>query len=262
MLLTRNRLIREVAGFFETTNFLLLRLFLSHPKRARVLPSRFFREYVRAGGRAPWISRPLHELLPETDGARVILEYLPTGPIPMPLEELGAIGLISAALRPRTIFEIGTFRGYTALTFALNTPPDSLIYTLDLPPENRHHPMASARGHDASLIEQARPGEFLRGRAEGQKVIQLWGDSTAFNFSPYIGNMDLVFVDGAHDYEAVARDTTNALKLVSPRGIVLWHDFGQYGEYGDVTQAVLTIMPRDQVFQIENTRIAFFRREA
>jgi len=69
-------------------------------------------------------------------------------------------------------------------------------------------------------------------------------------------------VDGAHDYEAAARDTGNALKLVSPGGIVLWHDFGQYGEYGDVTQAVLTIMPRNHVFQIENTRIAFFRREA
>ena len=38
------------------------------------------------------------------------------------------------ALEPTCIFEIGTFRGRTAMNFALNSPETCRVFTLDLPP--------------------------------------------------------------------------------------------------------------------------------
>jgi hypothetical protein len=39
-------------------------------------------------------------------------------------------------LKPKRIFEIGTFHGYTTLQMGLNAPVDSEIFTLDLSPES------------------------------------------------------------------------------------------------------------------------------
>src|SRR3712207_5275930 len=55
--------------------------------------------------------------------------------------DLVSLCLICRILKPRTIFEIGTFRGYTALHFALNTPDDARVYTLDLPSNQEFTPI-------------------------------------------------------------------------------------------------------------------------
>ena len=49
------------------------------------------------------------------------------------IDELAFLALITALTNPSVIFEIGTFRGRTALNFALNSREDCIIYTLDLP---------------------------------------------------------------------------------------------------------------------------------
>ncbi len=40
--------------------------------------------------------------------------------------------------------------------------------------------------------------------------------------------MDLVFVDGCHHYEFVLCDSQNALNMISPDGVVIWHDYASY----------------------------------
>jgi len=40
--------------------------------------------------------------------------------------------------------------------------------------------------------------------------------------------MDFVFVDAAHDHPNGLTDSTNALKMVKPGGIIAWHDFEPY----------------------------------
>ncbi len=44
-----------------------------------------------------------------------------------------SLSLICKIIKPKVVFEIGTFEGYTSFHFALNTPDDAKIYTLDLP---------------------------------------------------------------------------------------------------------------------------------
>ena len=39
------------------------------------------------------------------------------------------------------------------------------------------------------------------------------------------GTFGLVWIDGAHDAESVARDTALALRVLSPGGTIAWHDW-------------------------------------
>jgi predicted O-methyltransferase YrrM len=149
--------------------------------------------------------------------------------------DLVSLCLLCRALDPPPlrIFEIGTSVGTTALHFALNSPPDARIYTLDLPAESggptlRTTPMDEAHIRGRRTIARYQFDD----RPEAAKIECLFGDSATFDFTPYEGRIDLFFVDGAHSYEYVRADTLSALRCCRPGGIVAWHDFGRHGLNG------------------------------
>lgn len=256
----RNKALRMALGMLETGNWLSFRLWLQDRHRVRSLPGLILRSYMSLGGRGPWRSADLFTLLPEAAGCRVVLEHHPGDGIFTPVEELAYLALIARALEPKLVFEIGTYRGRTALNFALNTPDDAEIITLDLPPEDKPSVVGQTNGADANLIQASRPGLLFAGRPEAANIRQLLGNSLTFDFSPYADRAGLVFVDGAHHYAAARSDTENALRMVRPGGMIVWHDWGNYGDYHDVMQAVLDVLPGDQVFQIAATQLAVYRR--
>ena len=51
---------------------------------------------------------------------------------PSYLADLVHLGLLCAAVRPLTVFEIGTSTGYSSLFLAANSPPEAQIWSLDL----------------------------------------------------------------------------------------------------------------------------------
>lgn len=136
-----------------------------------------------------------------------------------------------AMLRPQRVFEIGTSQGRTTALIAMNCPPTTQIFTLDLPAE-----MAVPRGaSDLHLIELARKelGVAFRETNWAGRITQLLGDSSKFDYSPYYDAMDLVTVDGSHTYEFVRCDSMNAFRMIRPGGVILWHDFeSMRSEYG------------------------------
>ena len=134
--------------------------------------------------------------------------------------------------------------------------------TLDLPPEGREALQGKTNSADAAIIANSITGVDYRGEECAVKIRQLFGDSTQFDYSPYHRRMNIVFVDGAHHYEAVVSDTKNALKLVAPSGVILWHDFANYGDYNDVTRAVVELLPLGEVIQIGATQLALYRQPA
>jgi len=123
------------------------------------------------------------------------------------------LALLAKVLSPKVVFEIGTLHGYTALLFALNTPPDTVVYTLDLPPDESCGPsLPTTVVDDAHIVAHTRCAEYLYLKHPlGKKVKQLYGDSAQFDFTPYHGAVDLFFVDGAHSYAYVRSDSLNAL---------------------------------------------------
>ena len=55
------------------------------------------------------------------------------------------------------------------------------------------------------------------------KVRQLYGDSATFDYGPYKGECDIVFVEGAHSLAYAACDTEGAFQLVRPGGVARLH---------------------------------------
>jgi predicted O-methyltransferase YrrM len=260
MLLIRNKHLRQLAGLLETFNFLSLKLLLKRPGRLRTFPGYQFREYMRAVGEGAWRSRDLFELVQIPPGTRVTLEHMPGGTINAPIDELAYMAIIAKALNPEKIFEIGTFRGRTALNFAINSPENCIVYTLDLPDAQGTADVSGMNTADQKIARASATGADYRGKPEAAKIVQLFGNSLTFDFTPYFGSADLVFVDGAHHFDAVVSDTRNALKLVRPGGVIMWHDWGNYGDYNDVVRGVLDVVPAGQVFQIASTQLALYRR--
>lgn len=136
------------------------------------------------------------------------------------------------------VVEIGTFDGRTTLNLAINTPPDVVVNTLDLPPEMATqfelHPS------ERRFVEKPKPGARFRNAAppwtaRTARIRQHLGDSATYDFSSLHGRAGLVFVDGSHAYEYALADSDTAFKLVAPNGVVVWHD---YGVWEGVTRAL------------------------
>lgn len=262
MLFSDSKRLRQIAAVIETGNLLFLRLLWKDQAAARVFPGEMYRSYLGLAGGDEWPCRPIFELLPKADRVRATIEHIPSDIIGTPLEQLAALAIFARGTDAQRIFEIGTFRGRTALNFALNIPDDGRVFTLDLPPNDATRESASGRTNDsdATIISESQTGSDYRGSSVEGKIEQLFGDSSTFDFSPYYEAMDLVYVDGAHHYDAVVRDSREAIKMIRPGGYVLWDEFCNFGDYADVTRAVLDVVPRGQIHQVEKTQLGVYRK--
>jgi predicted O-methyltransferase YrrM len=176
---------------------------------------------------------------------------------PLPVLELLNLGAICQHLQPRRIFEIGTYRGAGTLTLALNTPPDTEIWTLDLPPPDR----ATHQHGQGVGIPEFPIGELFTSTPSAAKIHQLYGDSQRFDPGPWAGTMDLVVVDADHIYDYVRSDSQLALKLLRPGGLVLWDDYlwlPQAPECGGVTRYLDELGQSLPCVQLAETRLALY----
>lgn len=119
----------------------------------------------------------------------------------------------------KTIFEFGTWEGYTTQLLSLH-PNVTKITTLDI-----HENIDVAyehRAHNKTNINNY--GKYFKGN---KKITQIFCDSLKFN---PIENVDMVFIDANHDYEHVKNDTELALKM-NPK-VIAWHDYHSPGNIG------------------------------
>lgn len=152
--------------------------------------------------------------------------------------ELLSIAQVAASRKPHRCFEIGTFDGRTTLNIAANMADDGHVFTLDLPPQDAEHTALSIAHGDESFIRKSESGARFKGTELEGRITQLWGDSATFDYGPYKGTMDFVFVDGSHSYEYVKKDTETALTLLkSEGGVIFWHDYGSK-YWKDLTRAM------------------------
>lgn len=150
--------------------------------------------------------------------------------------EAVVIAKIIQSRRPLTLFEIGTFEGRTTLSMAANSPPEAIVYTLDLSKGGERRTKLRLMPGEREYIEGELVARVYPGSDVGSKIIQLYGDSANFDFAPYYNSVDFVFVDGSHSYEYVLNDSWQALRMLrNGRGIILWHD---YNDFEGVTRAL------------------------
>jgi predicted O-methyltransferase YrrM len=152
--------------------------------------------------------------------------------------ELAVINAFIKARRPINIFEIGTFLGRTTRNMYLNAEKQARITTIDLPPQEQNLPDGKAAG------------QMIRDLVDRDEITLLYGNSLTYDFSPYYGTQDLVFIDAKHTYENVKSDSAVAMRLIGDRNAcVLWHD---YLMYPGVTRAV------DEVAAAANAEVGRF----
>lgn len=117
------------------------------------------------------------------------------------------------------IVNIGAGAGTSGLTF-FEARPDAILYTVDKQDES--HPEGSLEG-ERNAFGQAGLGHLL-----GYGWHQIHGDSVEvgndwdFNGNPVV---DLVFIDGWHEYRGCAGDINAWLPRLCNDGIVAIHDY-------------------------------------
>ena len=210
---------------------------------------------------------PAHEaweLFPGLETASVNLErILPDEGSSVSTREMIVLCGIVKAEEAQRVFEIGTSLGVTSCNLALNLPAGGMLYTLDLPPVDQADDSAETKYavsiSDRKMIFAGRQHRRFLDSAVRDKVVQLYGDSATFDYSPHEGKYDIVFVDGAHSLSYVRSDTEAALRLVKPGGLILWHDFNDGFFWPDVHKYLAELGKRLTINRIAGTTLAVTR---
>jgi predicted O-methyltransferase YrrM len=107
-------------------------------------------------------------------------------------------------LAPRRALEIGTWWGLSA-DMIREMAPECEVITVDHRDHKPERPAALGS-----------PDESIRYIIGDSKTVQLPRD--------WYGATDFVFIDGDHRRNGVVSDTRLALSMVSPGGLIVWHD--------------------------------------
>jgi hypothetical protein len=197
----------------------------------------------------------LEDLFPGVEGLTISMQHQVSRRA-LAHGEAYVLSLITAYLRPKRIFEIGTAKGQGTLLMARQAP-EARIDTLDLgqgPPSlrpQRDEPPIS----DADVV-----GEAFRGTPHDQVITQHFGDSATFDYEPFKGRIDLVFVDGAHTYDYVRADSSTALELLAPGGVIVWDDCSYVCP--GVSRALLQLRKSGKpIYRVHGTSFAVMRSE-
>jgi len=153
-----------------------------------------------------------------------------------------------------------------AFQFALNTPPDSKIYTLDLPRDVTLEPRLGSSLADREITrayiasDSRNQPYFFENTDVARKITLLSGDSATFDYSEFHGKVDFFFIDGAHSYEYARSDTINALKCCHPGSVIAWHDFGRVGVGVDgVSRWVAELSKQYEIYSEPRSTVAYMR---
>jgi predicted O-methyltransferase YrrM len=167
--------------------------------------------------------------------------------------EAYCMSCIAALCQPRRIFEFGTFDGGTTLQLARSCSLAD-VFTLDLDMTSLSGGKESSISTEVENIQAGTVGSRFVGTPEAARIHQLLGNSTTYDYSPYHGTCDMVFVDACHDYEFALSDSRAALTLIRPEGIILWHDY--IPGWPGVIKAVDELLPRHAIRHIAGTALA------
>lgn len=167
--------------------------------------------------------------------------------------------------RPMRLFEIGTFRGVTAVTMAANAPDGSVLYTLDLPPTLSASDIARAQYGDqpgsgfhrlAAAGVGRDVGRLLAHYSGACRIEQIFADSATMDWAPYHDSIDLFFVDGCHSHEMALQDTRTAWRCLRSGGILVWHDYPWPGVQAAIRDAGLGVA----VTPVAGSSVAFAQK--
>jgi predicted O-methyltransferase YrrM len=133
--------------------------------------------------------------------------------------ELASLIAIVREIRPRTVLEIGTFRGGTLACWAETAAADAHLICIDR--LEATFGIVQAGAHTAHLRQLIRPGQRLT-----FLPLDSQDDTTAQAVTEALQGamVDFLWIDGDHRDAAVRRDFALYSPLVGPGGTIAFHD--------------------------------------
>lgn len=139
-----------------------------------------------------------------------------------PLEAYALAVLVKLA-GARNAFEFGTYKGVSSTQLVLNLDEPARLFTLDLPEDDPRCVLAIDKSEEVELTRERKKGSLVPERLR-EKIEFLKSDSAVFDETPYVGQIDFVFVDGAHSWEYVKNDSEKGWRMLKKGGVMAWHD--------------------------------------
>jgi hypothetical protein len=105
---------------------------------------------------------------------------------------------------------------------------------------------------------QGRGGLAFLGTTVETQITRLFGDSNRFDFSKLVNQMDLIYVDGGHDFRTVKSDSENAFRMraAGRASCIAWHDYKNPG-YPDLTRYLTELSEGITMFHVAESWTVF-----
>jgi len=93
------------------------------------------------------------------------------------------------------------------------------------------------------------------------KINLIFEDSTKFDESKLVNSIDLIFIDGGHNYTCVKSDSEKAFKMIKKGGYIFWHDYNVIKKScKDVVKYIHEISETKKIFHIKNTSLCYYKK--
>ena len=165
----------------------------------------------------------------------------------------------------KNIFEFGTCSGKTTALFALNSPSESRVYSVTLNPvdlsslsleNNQDVKAALNNAKKESIYDQF----IFTNMSIKNKINIIFEDSTRVDVDEFENLMDLIFIDGGHNYSCVKNDSEKSFKMIKDEGYIFWHDYNVLKKScKDVVKYIHEISKIKKIFHIKNTSLCYYK---
>lgn len=146
-------------------------------------------------------------------------------------------------IKPTRVVEVGVYKGRCAARLQ-KAWPYATLYLVD--PWQALEANAMTYDNSQEQWDEILMGVARRFRRQKRVRIYKMPSTEAVKWIP--DNLDLVFVDGMHTYDAVKEDIAHWLPKVRPGGLLTGHDYKHHGRNGGVGRAVDEMLGRDNIW--------------
>ena len=173
-------------------------------------------------------------------------------------DDTRAVLTLLSHARPRRVLEIGTGPGHMTANLTRWTPEDARVFTIDLV---RGMPRIAPGAVEQQVEVPAHSdwGRFANHFGTAHKAFFITADTMAYDFGR-IAPLDFAFIDGGHDLEHVLNDSRKTYNILSPGGLIVWHDFNSPVPWVKVREAIEQMKFDEPVVHVEGTEVAFLRK--
>ncbi len=167
----------------------------------------------------------------------------------------------------KNIFEFGTASGKTTALFALNSSQDTKIYSITLDPDSIDGYNFLADKKESRSITNAKNESVYKkfifsDMSIKNKVKVFFQDSLKFNESIYKNSVDLIFIDGGHNYSCVKNDSEKSFNMIKKNGYIFWHDYVPTKKsVKGVFKYINETIKYKKIFHIKNTSLCYYKHE-